>query len=295
VDVAAPTLEEPEAAVEVEVADVAASAPEEPEAAEEDVLDIAALAPDEPEAAEEDVLDIAALAREEPEAAEEDVLDIAALAPDEPEAAEEDVLDIAALAPDEPEAAEEDAPDVAALAPDEPEEPEEPETADTRPIVTRTMADLYVRQGFGDRALEVYRQLLEIRPDDAELRARIASLEVSLSRETETTGQAAETEEPLEGPLEAATDGDAVEDAFSEHVWRTERHAEDHEVETPFAWTAEEPEEEGPSRPPISEYFRRLLSWEAESDAETGEASEDGSPDGGDGEGGDVTSRMHPA
>ena len=42
--------------------------------------------------------------------------------------------------------------------------------------VTRTMAELYVRQGLPERAIEVYEQLLERESDDDQLRARIAEL-----------------------------------------------------------------------------------------------------------------------
>jgi tetratricopeptide (TPR) repeat protein len=291
----APAAEEPEAA-EAEVTEAEAPAAEEPEAADEEEVDIAALAPEEPEAAEEEVMDIAALAPEEPEAAGEDVVDIAALAPEEPEAAGEDVMDIAAPAPEEPE----DVVDIAALAPDRSEEPEEPEAGELEslpepgaehapPLVTRTMADLYARQGFTERALEVYRELLEVRPHDAEIRDRIISLEASLREGVETTGETAEAE--------GEADVEVVEDVFSEHVWRTQAHAEGHEVETPFAWTAEEPEEVRPSRPPISEYFQRLLSWgvgaDAEADGGSGGAS-DGAGDDRRGEGG-VTSGTNPA
>ncbi|HEU4564048.1 MAG TPA: tetratricopeptide repeat protein [Gemmatimonadaceae bacterium] len=44
-------------------------------------------------------------------------------------------------------------------------------------FVTETMAELYLQQGFTDRALEIYRQLAAQRPADAALRERIAHLE----------------------------------------------------------------------------------------------------------------------
>ncbi len=46
-----------------------------------------------------------------------------------------------------------------------------------RPFVTETMAELYVKQGFREEALSVYRQLLDASPDDERLRARVADLE----------------------------------------------------------------------------------------------------------------------
>ncbi|HEY2377503.1 MAG TPA: tetratricopeptide repeat protein [Gemmatimonadaceae bacterium] len=44
-------------------------------------------------------------------------------------------------------------------------------------FVTETMAELYVKQGHLDEALEVYRRLLKLHPDDANLAARASALE----------------------------------------------------------------------------------------------------------------------
>lgn len=44
-------------------------------------------------------------------------------------------------------------------------------------FATETMAELYERQGFPERALSIYQQLAEHRPDDEALRERIARLE----------------------------------------------------------------------------------------------------------------------
>ncbi len=44
-------------------------------------------------------------------------------------------------------------------------------------FVTETMAELYLQQGFPDRALAIYRQLAAQRPSDVALRERIAQLE----------------------------------------------------------------------------------------------------------------------
>lgn len=48
-------------------------------------------------------------------------------------------------------------------------------------VVTETLADLYTRQGFHDRAAEVYRELLRRRGEDAELRRRLDEVEAHLS------------------------------------------------------------------------------------------------------------------
>ena len=51
----------------------------------------------------------------------------------------------------------------------------EPDFVD-RPILTRTMGDIYARQGFLARALEVYEHLHAENPDDEELQARLDEL-----------------------------------------------------------------------------------------------------------------------
>jgi len=62
-------------------------------------------------------------------------------------------------------------------------EPEAPLVleAEPEPVVTETMAELYVRQGLYDEAREVYRRLLVHRPGDAGLQARLADLESTLT------------------------------------------------------------------------------------------------------------------
>jgi tetratricopeptide (TPR) repeat protein len=58
-------------------------------------------------------------------------------------------------------------------------EPDVPLSETPRTFVTETMAQLYVKQGFRDRAIEVYHQLIEENPDDEGLRDRLAALEAS--------------------------------------------------------------------------------------------------------------------
>lgn len=45
-------------------------------------------------------------------------------------------------------------------------------------FVTETMAELYLAQGFRDRAVNVYRELAAYRPDDERLKSRLAELDV---------------------------------------------------------------------------------------------------------------------
>lgn len=116
------------------------------------------------------------------------VVDIDDLAP-APEAFD-DVVDIEDLAPDgyERPVAPEVAPEIAS-APDAPPSVARPVTPapagernggegpDDEGPWTRTMAELYVRQGHPDRAVRIYRRLAEERPDDSSITSRLADLE----------------------------------------------------------------------------------------------------------------------
>lgn len=64
---------------------------------------------------------------------------------------------------------------------DDAEEPEEPEVSREEPVVTETMAELYVGQDLYEDALEVYRKLAEDRPEDERLQERITELEGKLA------------------------------------------------------------------------------------------------------------------
>jgi hypothetical protein len=52
---------------------------------------------------------------------------------------------------------------------------------DSGPFVTETMAELYLQQGHGEEALRVYRALVDQRPHDPTLRAKVSQLESALS------------------------------------------------------------------------------------------------------------------
>ncbi|GMV05434.1 MAG: hypothetical protein AMXMBFR53_17130, partial [Gemmatimonadota bacterium] len=171
-------------------------------------------------------------------------------APDEAEP----VMELEALAPDEP------APTpVVAPEPDAPSDEDgfaSDELPDEEPMVTRTMAELYARQGLTERALHVFRQLLDASPDDAQLRARVAELAGAPE-----SGQG-EPPEPVAFPA-LAGEVEAPEEMEAEHHW-TAGAQEGHEVDTPFAWTEPEDREPRAPGPVISEYFGRMLAWEAE-------------------------------
>jgi tetratricopeptide (TPR) repeat protein len=226
------------------VADILDFAPDEPVvdvrdlgSDEQPVTDTLDLTPDEP------VLDILDLAPDVP------VVDILALAPDEP------VEHIVELAPDEP------VMDVIDLRPDELSEErvgpkldapavEDPspgdELVDTEPVLTRTMAELYLEQGLAERALRVYRGLLADAPEDDELAVRVAELEGVL-------GVAARVEH--EGSDEGAE--------LSDPAWDARAQAAPHDVDTPFAWTDDEGEQ-GYTGPAIGTFFDQLLAWQPE-------------------------------
>ncbi len=96
---------------------------------------------------------------------------------------EEAPLDIDALAPVSEVEHDDPAARAFAQADDEAEwpasEPAAPVAQGDEPIVTETMAELYLTQGLTDRAIGVYRALAADRPDDAALAARLATLEQS--------------------------------------------------------------------------------------------------------------------
>ena len=256
-DVDPPTLEgamdlgalapDPEPVVE-EMMDLSALAPDpEPEPVVEEMMDLAALAPDpEPEPVVEEMMDLGALAPDpRPEPVVEEVMDLAALAPD-PKPVEEDTLDLGALAPD---------PDVLAAAAMEPADPseEDPHMDSSEPVFTRTLAELYVSQGFTDKALDVYRHLNSVEPDAKDLSARIAELEggpvgTADSEAASGAGAPAATEEEVET---LARD-------------LAEVGADDHEVDTPFAWSEDATSDVSSIRKDgstIGGYFDQLLGW----------------------------------
>jgi tetratricopeptide (TPR) repeat protein len=69
-------------------------------------------------------------------------------------------------------------------------------TYEGSPIITRTLAELYLEQGYIEPALEIYRQLAEREPHDEALQARITEL----SADAEETLPTAEEETPAAEP-----------------------------------------------------------------------------------------------
>jgi hypothetical protein len=106
--------------------------------------------------------------------------------------------------------------DIAALAPDpEPERPvpadpvAEPEEDDATPYDTRTMAELFARQGIYGRAVEIYRKLVRARPTDEALATRLAELEARAG----SGGDAVEEPEVV-----AADDDESEEPSIREYL-----------------------------------------------------------------------------
>ncbi|MEQ9398569.1 MAG: hypothetical protein RJQ04_05325, partial [Longimicrobiales bacterium] len=286
--------------------------------ADEAVLSLDDLAPDEPVLSLDDLAPDADATPDdaEPRSVEDDV---AALTPDEPVVSLDDLAPETDEGPGAPideleEAGEETDPDEMEDLLDEPGERD--------PLPTRTLADLYVRQGLTDQALSVYRVLLEADPDAEDLRERIALLEEGGTEAVPTPEPASiphpDVEEPEAFRGEAASEEDesgsgdraeAVDDAppsdagaeeaeeagdvadvrreteVSDSAWDPEGHdAHDgRDVETPFAWGVSDGDDEAPGGPPIGDYFARLLDWRSEGPSEGGDAgADDGGDSGGD-------------
>jgi hypothetical protein len=205
-------------------------------------------------------------------------MDLASLAPDpEPEV---EVMDLASLAPDPEPEPEVEVMDLASLAPD-PEAEEDANMERSEPVYTRTLAELYLKQGFADKALGVYRHLLRAQPDDLDISARIADLESGRVGAEPMHARARPAPPALPRPAfdeEIEPDGTASGRRATEIARRGEEEVETlardlaesgegrHEVDTPFAWTEEEEEsfasDEEDADSGIGGYFDRLLAWE---------------------------------
>ena len=66
--------------------------------------------------------------------------------------------------------------------------------AESAPIVTRTLAELYLQQGYIEPALEIYRQLAEQEPDDRGLQARIEEISTDVESIAASEDEAAARE-----------------------------------------------------------------------------------------------------
>lgn len=273
-DEAPPAVEEEE---ELEAIDIDALAPAEPPPVVEEEgpepIDIDALAPDEPPVADpadegSEPIEIGSLAPDETES-----IDIRGLAQDEDEP---EPIDVDSLAPDEslPEEGPAEAPEpelVEATGPgvDEPVEDHawarDESPGEEEPVVavgaeafraaanepyegprTRTMAELYARQGLLDRAVDIYEHLVRERPEDREVRSRLDELRAR------KRGDQPSLEEDVEAMAREMSAGDHAESTPSPFTWAEEGRTGGGE-----ALEDAEPEAEQP----VSEWFEELLAW----------------------------------
>ena len=256
---------------EREVMDLGALAPDVDADPEPEVMDLGALAPDVDAEPEPEVMDLGALAPDVDAEPEPEVMDLGALAPDVDADPEPEVMDLGALAPDVDAAPEPEVIDLGALAPDEvldlsellpDSEGEDDSEADAdEPVYTRTLAELYVKQGFVDQALNVYRHLLSVEPDVTGIAQRISELESG-------AGEAAPEPEadPPSGdePRPEGSNGEEEVETLARDL--AESGNGDHEVDTPFAWAEDATPvsaEETEGGPGIGDYFDGLLGWDS--------------------------------
>lgn len=76
------------------------------------------------------------------------------------------------------------------------EDPGEDEPADDGDLLTRTMAELYTKQGLVDEAAAIYRELLADRPEDEGLRQALAELEQRLDGDAAHEADAVRRRQP---------------------------------------------------------------------------------------------------
>ena len=126
-------------------------------------------------------------------------------------------------------------------------------------LATETMAELLVDQGLHQAAADVYRTLIRERPWDPDLKNRLAEVE-ALGRASAARPPEAEPEEPLRAAAHDAAEPETEPEP--ESPWMSAPAPAPSAGATPYAWTDEVAgagdEEHGP---PITDYFRALLSW----------------------------------
>jgi len=74
------------------------------------------------------------------------------------------------------------------------------------PISTPTIAELYIRQGFPQRAVKVYRDLLQDDPHNESIRRKLVELKKRIEAEAGPKGQESKTEPALEEAVENASE-----------------------------------------------------------------------------------------
>jgi tetratricopeptide (TPR) repeat protein len=115
----------------------------------------------------------------------------------------------------------------------EPARPAAPDASSA--FVTETMAELYVKQGHREQALEVYRQLVQRNPDDAALAGRLRELEASGTR-----AAPAEPEPVTPAPMAVADAGPTIRE-FLESIAGFRPHSGNSHPPQPVAEPPNEP------------------------------------------------------
>src|SRR3954454_3054937 len=118
----------------------------------------------------------------------------------------------------------------------EPVRPAAPDASSA--FVTETMAELYVKQGHREQALEVYRQLVQRNPDDVALAGRLRALEASGTRPAPP-----EPEPVTPAPVAVADAGPTIRE-FLESIAGFRPHSGNSHTPQPVA----EPPNEAPPR-----------------------------------------------
>jgi tetratricopeptide (TPR) repeat protein len=155
--------------------------------------------------------------------------------------------------------------------------------ATSEEVRTETLAELYRSQGFYDRSAEVYRALLQRRPDDARLRKRLE--EVERLKRAEAANAGSEEPEPTTLPAPATELDPApeptpeAEEAWVEGVasaWATGAGAADSQA--PYAWDPEPEEQVGGAS--LQDYLGGVLSWKPLERPQTAVSAADAVPTG---------------
>ncbi len=145
---------------------------------------------------------------------------------------------------------------------------EEHDEGPARELFTETMAELYIQQGFHDRAVEVYRELIRQRPDEERLRARLREAEARAEDAAAEAGAVMdEPESPIpswmrgEGPRRTPPVPDEARVEEVESAWTGGSGAMDEEASL-YTWEGEgQAEESSAGGRTIGEYFGSLLGW----------------------------------
>jgi tetratricopeptide (TPR) repeat protein len=114
-------------------------------------------------------------------------------------------------------------------------------------VVTETMAEVYAAQGLTERAVDVYRQLRELRPDDDRIEARLAELEQAMRTPPPAEARDAEDREAWLEKVESA--------------WTGGEGAVGSVGDTLYGWHADAEDGDDAEARPVGAYFRTLLSW----------------------------------